>query len=30
MGQKSIVDLLPNDLRKRAFELPDNLQEAQG
>jgi uncharacterized protein (DUF1778 family) len=29
MGQKSAVDLLPNNLRKRLFELLDNPQETQ-
>jgi uncharacterized protein (DUF1778 family) len=29
MGQKNAIDLLPNDLRKRVFELLDNPQETQ-
>jgi uncharacterized protein (DUF1778 family) len=29
MGQKSVIDLLPNDLRKRVFELLDNPRETQ-
>jgi hypothetical protein len=29
MGQKSTIDLLPNSLRKRVFELLDNPQETQ-
>jgi hypothetical protein len=29
MGQKSAIDLLPNDLRKRVLELLDNPQETQ-
>jgi hypothetical protein len=29
MGQKSAIDLLPNDLRQRVFELLGNPQETQ-
>ncbi|MDR3146834.1 MAG: DUF3486 family protein [Treponema sp.] len=29
MGQKSAIDLLPDGLRKRVFELLDNPQETQ-
>jgi hypothetical protein len=29
MGRKSTIDILPNDLRKRVFELLDNPQETQ-
>jgi hypothetical protein len=29
MGQKNAIDLLPNNLRKRVFELLENPQETQ-